>query len=395
MMKFLAYLICYCIYPFSFLVPRSKKKWAFGSFRGAFNDNAKYLFIHVTEQMPDIDCAWLSVNRTTVRTIKEKGLKAYHVLSPAGIWFALRAKCWFFNAYSSDIMFCLSGGAKLVNLWHGLPLKRIEFDIESGILADRFVKKTLKERYFHPEVFKRPDYVVSSTELFSEVFARSFRIPLERCLNLGLARNEILTWPEEKRRAFIDRYEPTETLDLIGQMGNFDRVFVYMPTWRDSQNDFVTAGFDFKSMEEVLSENNALLLIKPHANTFIDSVILNGLAHIKLLPSTLDIYPVLPYTDVLITDYSSVMYDYILMEKKDVILYLFDKEEYVNERPFIWSFEDMTYGHRAGSFETLLELVGNAGLCPDEAKKAVLVKKCWGENSLDTCERISSFFKQS
>ena len=395
MMKFLAYLICYCIYPFSFLVPRSKKKWAFGSFRGAFNDNAKYLFIHVTEQMPDIDCAWLSVNRTTVRTIKEKGLKAYHVLSPAGIWFALRAKCWFFNAYSSDIMFCLSGGAKLVNLWHGLPLKRIEFDIESGILADRFVKKTLKERYFHPEVFKRPDYVVSSTELFSEVFARSFRIPLERCLNLGLARNEILTWPEEKRRAFIDRYEPTETLDLIGQMGNFGRVFVYMPTWRDSQNDFVTAGFDFKSMEEVLSENNALLLIKPHANTFIDPVILNGLAHIKLLPSTLDIYPVLPYTDVLVTDYSSVMYDYILMEKKDVILYLFDKEEYVNERPFIWSFEDMTYGHWAGSFETLLELVGNAGLCPDEAKKAVLVKKCWGENSLDTCERISSFFKQS
>ena len=395
MMKFFAYLICYCIYPFSFLVPRSKKKWAFGSFRGAFNDNAKYLFIHVTEQMPDIDCAWLSVNRTTVRTIKEKGLKAYHVLSPAGIWFALRAKCWFFNAYSSDIMFCLSGGAKLVNLWHGLPLKRIEFDIESGILADRFVKKTLKERYFHLEVFKRPDYVVSSTELFSEVFARSFRIPLERCLNLGLARNEILTWPEEKRRAFIDRYEPVETLDLIGQMGNFGRVFVYMPTWRDSQNDFVTAGFDFKSMEEVLSENNALLLIKPHANTFIDPVILNGLAHIKLLPSTLDVYPVLPYTDVLITDYSSVMYDYILMEKKDVILYLFDKEEYVNERPFIWSFEDMTYGHRAGSFETLLELVGNAGLCPDEAEKAVLVKKCWGESSLDTCERISSFFKQS
>ena len=395
MMKFLAYLICYCIYPFSFLVPRSKKKWAFGSFRGAFNDNAKYLFIHVTEQMPNIDCAWLSVNRTTVRTIKEKGLKAYHVLSLAGIWFALRAKCWFFNAYSSDIMFCLSGGAKLVNLWHGLPLKRIEFDIETGLLADRFVKKTLKERYFHPEVFKRPDYVVSSTELFSEVFARSFRIPLERCLNMGLARNEILTWPEEKRRAFIDRYEPAETLDLIGQMGNFGRVFVYMPTWRDSQNDFVTAGFDFKSMEEVLSENNALLLIKPHANTFIDPVILNGLAHIKLLPSTMDIYPVLPYTDVLITDYSSVMYDYILMEKKDVILYLFDKEEYVSERPFIWSFDDMTYGHPACSFEALLELVGNVGLCPDEAEKAVLVKKCWGENRMDVCERISSFFKQS
>ena len=395
MMKFLAYLICYCLYPFSFLFPRGKKKWAFGSFRGAFNDNAKYLFIHVSEQMPDINCAWLSVNRNTVRIIKEKGLKAYYVLSPAGIWFALTSRFWFYNAYSSDIMFCLSGGAKLVNLWHGLPLKRIEFDIETGLLADRYVKKTLKERYFHPEVFKRPDYVVSSTELFSEVFARSFRIPLERCLNMGLARNEILTWPEERRRAFVERYEPAETMGLIGQMESYGRVFVYMPTWRDSQNDFVTAGFDFKSMESVLSENNALLLIKPHANTFIEPDLLDGLAHVKLLPSILDIYSILPYTDVLITDYSSVMYDYILMEKKDVILYLFDKEEYVNERPFIWSFDDMTFGHRAYSFETLLELVRDAGLCPDEAEKAVLVEKCWGETRHDVSERIALFFKQT
>ena len=69
MMKFLAYLVCYCIYPLSFLFPRNRKKWAFGSFRGAFNDNTKYLFIHVSEQKPEIHSVWLSVKRATVLEI--------------------------------------------------------------------------------------------------------------------------------------------------------------------------------------------------------------------------------------------------------------------------------------------------------------------------------------
>ena len=394
-MKFLAYLICYCIYPFSFLFPRNKKKWAFGSFRGAFNDNAKYLFIHVSEQMPEINGAWLSINKATVREIKAKGLKAYYILSPAGIWFALTSKTWFFNAYSSDIMFCLSGGATLVNLWHGLPLKRIEFDIDSGLLADRFVKNTLKERYYHPEVFKRPDYVVSSSELFSEVFARSFRIPRECCLDFGLVRNEILTWPEEKRWSFIERYEPASTRELMEQMKQFSRVFVYMPTWRDSQNDFIAAGFDFKSLEMILAESNTLFLVKPHANTIVDAATLEGLSHIILLPATLDVYPILPYANVLVTDYSSIMYDFILMEAKDVILYLFDYQEYVSERPFIWAFDEMSYGHRAYDFDSLLNLIRNAELCSDEGAKALLAEKCWGESRKDACEKISSFFKQA
>ena len=162
MIKIFAYLICYCIYPFSFLFPRNRKKWAFGSFKGAFNDNAKYLFIHVSEQRSDVDAAWLSINKATVQEIKSKGLRAYYILNPRGLWFALTSKYWFFNAYSSDIMFCLSGGAKLVNLWHGLPMKRIEFDITTGPLAERFVKRSLRERFFHPDNLQRPDYLLSA-----------------------------------------------------------------------------------------------------------------------------------------------------------------------------------------------------------------------------------------
>ena len=396
-MKFIAYLICYCIYPFSFLFPRRKKRWAFGSFRGAFNDNAKYLFVHVSENMPEIDNAWISINKSTVNAIRMKGLKAYHILSIRGVWFALTSKYWFYNAYSSDIMFCLSGGATLVNLWHGLPMKRIEFDITSGPLAERFVRHSLKERFFHPENFQRPDYLLAASIFFSETFARSFRIPIDRCLLMGYPRNAILTCSETERMNFIERFEPETTKALITKLNesSYNRVFVYLPTWRDSQRDFFSHDFDLKVMDETLKHCNALLLLKPHANVSVDERTVEGLANVMLLPSTMDIYPVLPYTDVLITDYSSVMYDYVLMEQKEMILYLYDFQEYEMERNFTRPFDELAFGKRVFDFASLLSTICEGDYKMEENERKAFVQKCWGNDSGKASERIGLFFQQT
>jgi peptidyl-dipeptidase A len=93
--KFIVYSICYIVYPFSFLFARNKKKYAFGSFRGAFNDNAKYLFIYTNENRKDIDAAWLSLNRQTVEHVRSMRMKAYCTYSPKGIWHALTSRYWF------------------------------------------------------------------------------------------------------------------------------------------------------------------------------------------------------------------------------------------------------------------------------------------------------------
>lgn len=395
-MKFLAHLICYCIYPFSFLFPRKKKKWVFGSFRGAFNDNAKYLFVHVSEKMPEIDSAWISISKSTVNAIRMKGLKAFHVLSPRGAWFALTSKYWFFNAYSSDIMFCLSGGAKLVNLWHGLPMKRIEFDITSGPLAERYVKRSLKERFFHPENFQRPDHLLAASSFFSETFARSFRIPIDRCLLMGYPRNAILTCSETERLAFVERYEPETTKSLIFKLKGdaYNRVFVYLPTWRDSQRDFFSHDFDLKAMDETLRKCNALLLLKPHANVSVDKRAVEGLTNVILCQSTMDIYPVLPYTDVLITDYSSVLYDYVLMECKGIILYLYDFQEYEKERDFTRSFDELAIGKKAFDFASLLSTIREGDYMIEENARQAFALKCWGDSD-NASERIALFFKQS
>ena len=391
-MKTLAYIICYLIYPFSFLIPRSKKRLAFGSYRGSFSDNSKYLFIYAAEHCKDLDVCWLSVNRQTVKHVRSLGMPAYWVLSPIGAWKALRAKYWFINSYTSDIMYCLSGNAVVINLWHGVGLKKCEFNIKSGALADRFVKKTFKERFYHPESFRRPNYLLSSTEFQSVMFASAFRIPTERCLELGYPRNQILPWPKERVKAFVEKYEPKETSELIQRMEQFDKVFIYMPTWRDSQLNIFTQQFDLEALNKVLADQNALMLLKPHPNTQTNDI--TSYSNIKLVNRTTDVYGVLPFTDVLITDYSSILYDYLLMPAKESILFLYDYNEYVRDRDFYYPFVENVVGKQVVSFEELLDCIRNNDYHSLDADKKKVVDKFWGETvKLNACEEILKIVK--
>lgn len=386
-MKTLAYIICYLLYPFSFLWKRSVKRWAFGSYRGGFSDNSKYLFIYAAEHYPDIQVCWLSLNRQTVQRVRALGLPAYWVLSPIGAWKALRAKYWFVNSYASDIMFCLSGGATIVNLWHGVGLKRCEFNIHDGVLAERFVKQTFKERFYHPESFRRPEYVSSSTEFQSTMFASAFRIPIERCLNLGYPRNAILQKSKEEVMAFVRKYEPQETMQLIETCSKFDKVYIYMPTWRDSQKNVFAQQMDLRKLSEVLKKQNALLLLKPHPNTIVDNIYQAD--NIVLVERTVDVYGVLPFTDVLITDYSSILYDYILLPKKDVILYLYDYEEYVHERDFYYPFDENVVGKKVETFDDLLKVISTQDYKMEEQDRQHILDRFWGDTmKMDSCKAI-------
>ena len=380
-MKFFLFLVLYLVYPLSFLFSRSKRKWSFGSFRGAFNDNAKYLFIYCVEHCPEIDAVWLSKSKKTVREVRNKGLKAYYIASPKGMWHALTSKYWFYNSYSSDILYAFSGGAICINLWHGVGLKRTEFNITSGKLAERYQQKKFWEVYYHPESFKRPDWLISSSPFQSVMFASAFRLPLERCLELGYPRNVILTCLERERLDFVRKYEPATAMSLIERItgGQYSNVFVYMPTWRDSQREVFAQSFDLPRLDAMLESVNSLLLLKPHANVLINSAEFAELKNIKLVDGKVDIYPVLPYTDVLITDYSSVLYDYILMPGKDVILYLYDYVDYVKDRDLYYPFDENVVGRKVYDFGELFETIQKGNYMMDAVQRQVIVDRFWGE----------------
>lgn len=391
-MKFVAYLICYLIYPFSFLFPRKRNRYAFGSFRGAFNDNAKYLYVWLSENADNADAAWLSNNRNTVRLVRSFGLRSYYVLSMRGVLFALTSRYWFFNSYTSDIMFCLSGGAVCVNLWHGVGLKRTDFNTISGPMGDRFIRKKPREVFYHPESFRRPDYLISSAPFQTSMFAKAFRIPESRCLEFGYPRNRILRVSDGERRSFVSRFEPETTMSLIDRTSEYDNVYIYMPTWRDSQRRVFTQSMDLSRLNEIMKEANALLLLKPHANTIVDGV--SDYSNISLVTSNTDVYPLLPYTDVLITDYSSILYDYLIMPDKGVILYLYDYEEYICERDFYYPYDGNVAGVRAYSFEELIECIRSGSCQVDADARMDILTRFWG-NSLngDSSSEIMNYFR--
>lgn len=365
-MKTLAYIICYIIYPFSFLIPRSRKKLAFGSFRNGYADNSKYLFEYAVEH--GYDATWLSASRKTVQAVRAKGLPAEWILSPRGVWKALRAKYWFVNSYTSDILFSLSGNAIVVNLWHGVGLKRCEFNITTGTLAKRYVDHSFKEVFFHPECFRRPDYLISSTPFQSEMFSKAFRIPLSRCLNLGYPRNMQLMHAQAQQTAY-------------------HKVYLYMPTWRDSQLDVFAQHFDLEQLEEILAKQNSLMWLKPHPNTKVESI--KDYQHIKLIDRKEDVYGLFAQTDVLITDYSSVLYDYILLEGRDVILYLYDQDEYIKDRDFYYPFEENTCGKRCHNWEELIHTIQNEEYRLEPSERQRILDKFWGASMKgNVCQTI-------
>ena len=118
----------YLLLLISFLFPRNKKIWCFGT---VFVGNAKYLFIHMNENNKEIRCIWIADNVDS-KLVKTKGYEAYSRWSFKGIWYSLRGGVYVFNSYPNNVNLYTSGGAKFVNLYHGIALKCIDRQIKVG-----------------------------------------------------------------------------------------------------------------------------------------------------------------------------------------------------------------------------------------------------------------------
>ena len=311
-----------------------------------------------------------------------------------GIYYALRAQYWFVNGYTSDILFALSGGATIVNLWHGLPMKCIEFGIRAGVLKKRYVDREWREVFYHPACFIRPDYVASTTAFIDDIFALSFRIHPSRCLHVGYPRNRLFLSDRNHATAFIHRYESDQTIELVGRLQAYRHVYVYMPTWRDSQANLFAGGMDLTRLNSVLASNDDVMLMKPHANTHIDASV--AYSNLIFLDSSVDMYAILPFTDVLVSDYSSVLFDYMLMADKAIILYHYDYDEYVREREFNFPVAEHLEGTVVTDFEQLLHVIATHAHPVDHERRRAVIDKLWGTTAtLDSATTLFSLILKS
>lgn len=378
--------------PISFLVPRKKNKWIFGSNMG-YTGNAKHLFIHVLEnKVKDIEAYWITDKKQDVAKLKSIGMPVEYKWSLSGLYNCLTSKVYLYNSYVSDINEYTFGNVCKFNLWHGIGLKHIERTKKNPEKKYVTHNPLVKFRYFRFLI--KPNLVLSPSPLETDLFAPSFGVEKSQCVESTYPRNEVLNYDKKFIKEYIDRYEFDKTiLDLIHNIEKYDHRIIYMPTWRDSGRNFLEQiGFDLSALDKTLREINGCLIFKLHPATQISVDSIN-LKNIFVLKNNIDIYPVLPFTDCLITDYSSIYFDYILMREKRVILFIPDYEEYTRgDRDFAFPFDESVEGEKIYNFKDLLEslLIWNPAVFNSHDR---IIRKFW-DPKLKGNDELIAFVKK-
>ena len=383
------------VHPLSRLVRRDPDLWAFGGADGRFDGNAKYLFLWMSRHPAPVKTVWITPNRALAGELRRRGLAAHYRWSPRGMAAALRAGLYLVNDNSSDINFSLSGGAKIFNLWHGVGLKNVLFGttVGSGAMLRAKARNPLV-RIRNMRRYQRSDWALAtSPEMAEAFFGRCFDLPVSRVPALGYPRlDPVLDGELKALGASFDDFSVLEPVPGI------TRRIIYLPTLRKENSDLLSDALpDLARLSAALTAQSAQLFLKIHPKTPVKPHWIDGLPpNIRLLPVMLDVYPVLDRFDALITDYSSLFFDWIYSRDSGVLLYTFDYDEYVRtERDLAWDYDQVTVGARAGNFEVLCDAIrdGRVFAPLDPARLAELRARFWaGDARLPTAsERIVDF----
>lgn len=373
-------LIGYLIYPIAYLFPRNKKKWVFGTNVG-FTDNAKYLYLYTLERN-EVRAMWITNKKDVINMMRSLNLEVYHKWSPKGLWHCLTAGMYIFTSHSNDINFFTVGRAKKIELWHGVGIKGSSSG-KDGKKRDEAIKSFIY-KIIAPHNYENFDLFLSTGPLMNEHFTKMFNLANGVLFDGSYPRCNFLQQPMSKVLEHIRLYETIEVQQLVSKFQQFSRIYLYMPTWRANMKDsfLEEAKIDFDRLNKTMQQTNSLFLFKLHPAvrhhknyTNYDSIL--------FLDPNMDIYSILPFTTTLITDYSSIYYDYLLMEDKQILLFPFDYEEYIaNSKSLAFDFDEYTPGVRAYNFEELIYIMEN-NLNLDIPSKDNILKLFWGDNYLE------------
>jgi CDP-glycerol glycerophosphotransferase (TagB/SpsB family) len=147
------------------------------------------------------------------------------------------------------------------------------------------------------------------------------------------------------------------------------KIIIYMPTWRE--NSFNSNPINLDNLNKFAQDNGLFIIMKMHPfirrDSFFDSIEQDKYLfkddysfNITFYPSTDDIYPILSHSDMLITDYSSIYFDYLLVNKP-IVFFIYDKNEYLKYRgDFMLEFRDFTPGLKPENIHELKENILSA-----------------------------------
>ena len=360
-------------------VPKRRKLVIFAGCNGdAYRDNSRYLFEYALENT-DLDAYWCTSNKSVFRELSLKfDGRVISGRSLFQLWIFLRASTVFVSHGEFDVnRFFLSRYKLVIALWHGIPMKKIGWSREDG---EKFWRR--QTRHF--------DRVVLCSDYEKSIVKEIFKINEEDFLVSGYPRNDHLL-----------------SLDN-SLLPNFkwlaETTILYAPTYRwdgNGSDGLSEIGISFEELEDFLQKNNSRIIIRSHNLDSPSSTSEEQKKESRIIIGGFDEFPdindLLPFVDVLITDFSSIFHDFNLLDRP-MIFFPFDLQEYSLEPGLLYEYEENIPGpivlDKESFFKTLSECINN----PEDwgEKRRIIRDKFHHFQDGKACQRIlqSIFNKQ-
>lgn len=361
-----------------------------GRVNGRLMDNVKYAFLHFARFEPEFDCHFLTMYREEHLLLCKHKLPSLlfgqadslEILASAGL-----VICDDFSWKQGNPAYPLLAKAHTVQLWHGVPLKAIGFP---EIVTTPNI--TPERAEFLRVGYSGYDAVVSTSPFCTEhAFAKAFAAG--EFPELGYPRNDaLLRFPTADFMLNTDAALYGELLRFRKSGG---KTVFYMPTFRDEGYDPLSCGaVQLEALSALMARHNALLVLKLHP--YLDLPASSLPAQVRMADSKSDIYPLLQQCDILATDYSSIYFDFLLLDRPQ-IFYPFDYERYVTcNRTLLFDYEAMTPGPRATEPQEFSRLLAAAldGEDTYGPARAALRQTIFTHQDAGSAARLAAYVRQ-
>ena len=326
-----------------------------------YNDNGKALSDYIGAHMPGYKIVWIADRPRKIKGIKfvrrtyALGKRLKYAYSLQAMYYARKAKYVF---YTHDFAWAppKHPAQIIVNLWHG-----------TGFKAARTIGA---ENIF--------DYMLVPGEVFIASKAKYYQCPPEKIIPIGYPRYDLFKSPPPQKlfTGKVIIWLPTfvNDMDLLQYHNPLPYIFSGMPLIENLNM--------LQDLDRTCREHDITLIIKKHRFRYSDvpmSKYAHSLTHIKILSDTefkahgLELYQLLPHTHGLITDFSSVSVDYLLLNKP-IAYTLADMEDYKNTRGFVFD-DPKKYmpGAHVYNLEDLKDFIKNIhNHCHQQARQSLM-----------------------
>lgn len=317
--------------------------WLFSSTDNShYNYNSRYLFEYVKENLPEITPLFVINDPELRNSLSSKYGKQYFIETESiqGIRQALSAGVWFTSAGLPAYGIGLHKKRLIINLWHGVPLKKIALlDPNLKKAARIYFKKIFSENY---------TCILTTSHELIPLMARSFAV----------SEDKIKVWGQPRNDGLFQKNDCREILgQLFPNLPEYTKTVLYAPTFRDygQVQLFPFKDFDQEQLEAFLEEKNMLLFIRTHVAEQGSAAPYLG-KRIRFLGNEQaeDVTGILNIFDCLITDYSSIYIDYLLTDKPMIFL-PYDRQQYLDGRGMNFDYDDVTPGPKPETFNDFLD----------------------------------------